>query len=403
MGLRCVRRRLRYVWLLGLVVLGAAAVAPPAGALRFTDVPTTHWAYKQISALTNVGPANAPALRVLVDYGKVFKPAAPCTREQLAKALVIAAGKQNAVVKQRSLPDVATTDRYYRYIQIALNYGLISTIGKKFYPTVAVKEWEADRRVIKLVRLRFPSADWSMLQTLRPSVWQPNPGWTTGAPIYLPFEVAARSLGLRLNHPSTADAQEVSPTQAIDRAEVAYMIRQAMTVSSWKVAALAQFDKVTLPTLSNRQKEIVSFAFKYIGYPYIWGGEYPTPNSPYGYQAHGGFDCSGFAWWVMKIHFRYPITDSERGAHDMAAKAKPRITLAKLVAGDLVFFGPDGVKSAVASIYHAGIALGNGWFIHSTGSNDGVSISYLGVPGNLTYWGDEFAWGRRLLKASELP
>jgi cell wall-associated NlpC family hydrolase len=400
-GFRSVAGRLRYAWLLGLVVLGAAIAAPPAGALRFSDVPTTHWAYAQISAVTNVGPA--PSKRVLVDFGKAFKPTAPCTREELAKALVLAAGKQNAVVPQHTLPDVSTSDPYYPYIQIAINYGLISMIGSKFYPTVGAKEWEVDRRVVNLVRLRFPSADWSMLRTLRPAAWRPNPGWATGAPIYLPCEVAARALGLRFNHSNTADALEVSPMQAMDRAEVAYMIRQALTVSSWKVAGLAQFDKVVLPTLSKRQKEIVAFALQYVGYPYIWGGEYPTPNSPYGHQAHGGFDCSGFAWWVMKIHFGYPITDSERGAHDMAAKAKPRITLAKLVAGDLVFFGPKGPKSTVASIYHAAIALGNGWFIHSTGSNDGVSISYLGVPGNLTYWGSQFAWGRRLLKPSELP
>ena len=60
----------------------------------------------------------------------------------------------------------------------------------------------------------------------------------------------------------------------------------------------------------------------------------------------------------MKMHFGYPITVNERGAHDMAARAKPRITRGKLKCGDLIFFGPKGPSSSVESIYHAGLYLG---------------------------------------------
>ena len=76
----------------------------------------------------------------------------------------------------------------------------------------------------------------------------------------------------------------------------------------------------------------------------------------------------------MKMHFGYDsITVNQRGAHDMAAVAKPRITRDKLKCGDLIFFGPKGPSSSVESIYHAGLYLGRGWFIHSTGSSDGVT------------------------------
>ncbi len=132
----------------------------------------------------------------------------------------------------------------------------------------------------------------------------------------------------------------------------------------------------------------------------MWAGEYPTQNSPYGYQAAGGFDCSGFVFYVMKMHFGYPITVNERGAHDMAARAKPRITRKNLTCGDLLFFGPNGPKSSVASIYHAALYLGNGWFIQSTGSTDGVSLASLDSS---TYWKNAFAWGRRVLTPAELP
>ena len=109
----------------------------------------------------------------------------------------------------------------------------------------------------------------------------------------------------------------------------------------------------------------------------MWAGEYPTKKSPYGAQASGGFDCSGFVFYVMKMHFDYPITVNERGAHDMAERAKPRITRKDLQPGDPIFFGPKGPKSKVETIYHAGLYLGNGWFIHSTGSSDGVTLSSL--------------------------
>jgi hypothetical protein len=65
----------------------------------------------------------------------------------------------------------------------------------------------------------------------------------------------------------------------------------------------------------------------------------------------------------------------------------------------LIFFGPKGPRSTVASIYHAALYLGHGWFIQSTGSTDGVSLASLNTSG---YYKTYFAWGRRVLKASEL-
>ena len=172
---------------------------------------------------------------------------------------------------------------------------------------------------------------------------------------------------------------------------MAAILYRARHLSSWSVAGLAEYDKVTLPALTARQKQIVAFALTYIGYPYVWGGEYPSTDSPYGTQAHGGFDCSGFDWWVMKMHFGYTI--NERVASAMAGAAKPRIARAKLVPGDLIFFGPKGPKSTVASIYHAALYLGNGWFIQSTGSLDGVGLSSITSD---PWWKHDFAWGRRV-------
>ncbi len=212
--------------------------------------------------------------------------------------------------------------------------------------------------------------------------------------------VASRQLELRYNHPSGEDEHETLPMEAIDRAEVAYMIQRAFAVGGdWQLYGLADYKKVVLPTLSDRQKEVVAFALKFIGYPYVWAGEYPTKKSPYGTQASGGFDCSGFVFYVMMMHFDYPITVNERGASDMAERAKPRITRKNLQPGDPIFFGPEGPKSKVSTIYHAGLYLGNGWFIHSTGSSDGVHLNSLDTS---SYYKKYFAWGRRLLTPEEL-
>jgi hypothetical protein len=83
----------------------------------------------------------------------------------------------------------------------------------------------------------------------------------------------------------------------------------------------------------------------------------------------------------------------------MAARAKPRITRSRLKCGDLIFFGPKGPSSSIESIYHAALYLGGGWFIHSTGSSDGVTLASLNTS---SYWKGAFAWGRRLLTPAEL-
>ncbi len=375
-----------------------AVTAPRATAQSFTDVPKTYWAY---SAITSITDRSAGGQYLMDDYGTTFEPNTPLTRELLARALVVASGHYGALVTPVAINDVAASDPYYNVIQVALHlrYMGLDKSGD-FDPTASVTARGAETSIVHWLKGLYPSADWSLLSTLNPSRWEPNSGWTTGAPSYLPYIVASRQLQLRYNHPAGADGLEVTPNQPIDRAEVAYMLwRGFQARNEYGLWGLADYQNVTFPPLSNRQKQIVSFALKYVGYPYVWGGEYPTKNSPYGHQAAGGFDCSGLVFYIMKMHFGYGLTVNERGAHDMAAGAKPRITRQNLKCGDLIFFGPKGPKSSVISIYHAALYLGNGWFIQSTGSTDGVTISSLDTS---SYYKTYFAWGRRLLKPSEL-
>jgi cell wall-associated NlpC family hydrolase len=378
-----------------LITAGLLVLAGPAFGKTYSDVPKTFWDRGDITWVTNQGPTTARALDDA--SGGRFEPGKAVTRQQFARALVTVAGLEHEQVTPVTIADMTASDPYYDDVQIALHLGLLSQFKDGFHPGQPMLSCQADAAVVRLLKVLDPSADWSMLKTLQTSKWEPNKDWKTGAPYYLPTEVAARSLGLRFNHPAKSDALEESPTDIMTRAEAAYVLYQARHLSSWAIPGLAEYDTVTLPALTDREKQVVAFALKYIGYPYVWGGEYPTKDSPYGKQAHGGFDCSGFDWWVMKIHFGYTL--DERTAAGMAGAAKPRITYAKLKPGDLIFFGPKGSKSSVASIYHAALYLGNGWFIQSTGSLDGVGISSLKYD---SYWKTAFAWGRRVLKKSEV-
>jgi hypothetical protein len=381
-----------------LLAASLAATAAPAPAKPYDDVPRSHWAFSYISSVTD---RSVDGHRLLDDFGALFRPERAITRELLARSIVLASGHYGEKIVPVAIKDVPVGYRYYSVIQMAVHHGYMS-LGKDgcFRPTGKVTAAGAETVVIRWLQELYYSADWSLLDSLRPARWQPNPGWTTEVRSYLPSVVASRQLQLRYNHSSSGDAHEVAPGEPIDRAEVAYMLHRAYRVGAeWMLYGLADFQSVAFPTLSERQKQVARYALKYVGYPYIWGGEYPKTDSPFGYQKAGGFDCSGFVFYVMGMHFGYPITVYERGAHDMAAKAKPRITRSQLTCGDLIFFGPKGRDSSVESIYHTGIYLGSGWFIHSTGSSDGVTLASLDTS---AYWRDAFAWGRRVLTAEEM-
>ena len=211
-------------------------------------------------------------------------------------------------------------------------------------------------------------------------------------------ETVARLLGLRTNHPARQDDLELMPSDPVTRAETAYSVAKILRLRGWEARyaedAAATFE---LPRLSVWQKRVLDNAVRFIGFPYVWGGTSEKPQSPFGVDAPGGFDCSGFVWRVFKLQ-AYPggaaLASTIRGrtTYQMSgevARAR-RIAFAKLAPGDVLFFGPNGPRSKPASIGHAGIYLGDGWMIHSSGQ--GVAV----VP--LTGWyRDQFAWGRRPL------
>lgn len=122
----------------------------------------------------------------------------------------------------------------------------------------------------------------------------------------------------------------------------------------------------------SKVSSIVSTAKRYIGTPYVYGGESPK-----------GFDCSGYLQYVFKQNnYVIPRTADEQ------YKLGKKVSVNKLQAGDLVFFDTD-----LKEISHCGLYLGDGQFIHASSSR-GVRIDRL----DNSYWQKYFVSGKHIVE-----
>ena len=216
-------------------------------------------------------------------------------------------------------------------------------------------------------------------------------------------ESVARLLGLRTNHPAAQDDLELLPNETATRAEAAYSAAQILRFDGWEGPAVeAASMTFVLPILTPWQQRILKTAVRFIGYPYVWGGEREVKESPFGHQAHGGFDCSGFVWRVYKLQTyanegKLANVLKGRTTYQMSGEvpAGKRIPLAKLEPADVLFFGARGPASKPSQVNHTAIYLGNGWFIQSSGY--GVAVAQLAG-----WYAKRFAWARRPLAEAGL-
>ena len=98
--------------------------------------------------------------------------------------------------------------------------------------------------------------------------------------------------------------------------------------------------------------EVVDIAMRYLGVPYVWGGDSPS-----------GFDCSGFVQYVYaQVGISLPHYAAGQYGYGVA------VSRDQLQPGDLVFF--DGLG-------HVGIYIGANEFVHAPHTGDVVKISSL--------------------------
>lgn len=111
---------------------------------------------------------------------------------------------------------------------------------------------------------------------------------------------------------------------------------------------------------SQKAAQILEFAHKLLGYPYLWGGTTPS-----------GFDCSGFVKYVFKS---CGITIPRQANYQ--ERYSKRVNRNELMPADLVFF--NGYAPGQAS--HVGIYINDGYFIHCPHGENCVVISHLDEP-----------------------
>lgn len=108
---------------------------------------------------------------------------------------------------------------------------------------------------------------------------------------------------------------------------------------------------------------VIAIARKYLGTPYVWGGDEP-----------GGFDCSGL---VKHVYQQLGIS-LPRTAAEQAHVGKSIGSLSQAIPGDLLFWFKAGSSKA----HHVAIYIGNGMMIAAP--HTGTEVSVQRVYGNPT-------------------
>ena len=112
------------------------------------------------------------------------------------------------------------------------------------------------------------------------------------------------------------------------------------------------------------QADALTLAENQLGTPYVWGGE--TKGE--------GFDCSGLVQWV----FDAAGVALPRGAQAQFEAGPPVPWGAKVVPGDLVFFG-----GGPGSVEHVGIVAGSGWMVDAPHTGAVVRFDRIAGFGNV--------------------
>ena len=119
------------------------------------------------------------------------------------------------------------------------------------------------------------------------------------------------------------------------------------------------------PNPTAAASRVLNTADRYIGVPYVWGGNTPK-----------GFDCSGFTKYVFaKNGVSLPRTSREQAR---VGNGVP-LDFGAMRPGDLLLFAESG-----EAISHVAIYVGSGRIIHASSAMGGVN--YLDLDGSRGAW-----------------
>jgi len=349
-------------------------VIPPTSPHVYTDI-AGHWAQDAIREVAYT----QDWLRL---SGSSFHPNSSLTRLVLAYGLVRTFGRDSFLDPSVTFSDLPSTSSWFRYAQVAVSRGWLSAPGGKFDPSGTVTKKQLNVAVARVLQMLPTVAAINAISS--------SDGYVFKHANTFGYATVAHQLRTYFNIPNTLH-REIWPTTLIRRGEFAYALSQ-LADTGWRTWFLQnQFASVVLPALSPTKRKVVEFALRYAGTPYTYGGE----------TARTGVDCSGFVWWVLRKGMGNSAARGyagwslpQRSSAGIAAGTTTRITLSKLRPLDILLWDVDGdFHRSASSVGHAGIYLGNGWFIHSSGSKAGVALDWMGDG----YWHDRFVWGRRIV------
>jgi hypothetical protein len=359
--------------------------------VRWSDVPNSFWAR---TAIDFVGATNdwMRDWKADAEGRYAFEPDRRESRKLFARALYRAFGEGLEQDTGLAFPDLPSNDRFYPFANAAVTAGWLE-VGEdgSFRPSEPVTTREVHRALVLAIGFGDLAAGADALH-LRDGTAIPTPKDFGSLLIGM-------RIGLRYNHRD--ESLDVGPDEPLSRAEVAWSLFRAATEPSWMHDSLSRYATMTLPNLTPKMQRVVGFAVRYVGYPYVWGGEW-SAASPSNYccgsQPVGGFDCSGITWWVMK-HAASGWDNTppreyagwelpQRTSASMASTGK-RVRWDDIAPGDLLFYDGDDD----GTVDHVDTFIGDGWAIDSGGSNAGVTITF--VSGN--WYEDHFVHARRVI------
>ena len=125
----------------------------------------------------------------------------------------------------------------------------------------------------------------------------------------------------------------------------------------------------TYDIIIDDRTKIVDEVNKYIGVPYLWGGNNPD-----------AFDCSGLVQWTLKKTHNITIPRTTYLQYNKWFN-NFNSNLSMIQKGDLIYFSTYG-KNPVS---HVGIYIGNNQFVHAPSRNKNVMTSKISG-----YWKNNF-------------
>ncbi len=379
----------------GPAALGGAAVDALARTttIRWSDLTSSDaWAK---AAIDYVAGAN----RWMRDYRANddgtyrFKPGRLETRKLFARAVVRAFAPDEPIDPSITFGDLDRSSRFYPFANVAVKLGWMHVdrhgdLGvRKPVSTVYVH-----KALVLALGLKDTAASIDAMHM------------TDGTPFRTPRHLGTTMLGMRLGlrYNNKDEAKDVLPRTKLPRAQVAYSLYRAATLDAWDVSYLrAQYADMTLPNMGPGREAILEWGLRYVGYPYVWGGEWGFKSAEpgaLGGQPIPGFDCSGLTWWLLRaddggaweVAPPRPYAGwslPQRTSYDMARLG--HLSYADLKPADIMFYDGDGD----GTVDHVDTYVGNGWALDSSSSVGGVTVMWVGDG----WYRDHFVHGRHVV------